>query len=192
MSGGGFTGFPNPTGAKIPYAVDPPWGVTFMAELTLAANATSFSTIFPQINSQPFANIAGWINVTGYGGTDVVSLRFNGDSGANYQDQVITAAAGTTTFTNTNTVSTTLLRCGLPVAVGRSTLFQIVNFATKNKVVQVPNWVGSASAGTASIATVGCGGAWFNILAQVNQIDVLTAGGLNILAGSTLTVIAWN
>ena len=184
---GAFPGTPFPfstptPGLTIPGAYPP----IYLAQQTLAANAVAFPTI---ANLPPFNGLWVFINVTGYGGTDVVSLRFNGDTGTNYWDRTLTVAAGTVTpIVDTNTVSTTLIRCGKPINKGRQVFAQIGNLATKSKVAQIMNQFGSGAAGTVADATISTAGEWVNTTVQINQIDCLTAGGLNILAGSSITV----
>lgn len=183
---GAFPGTPFPfqtptPGLTIPGAYPP----IYLASNTLTANATAFATLIVP----PFNGLWVFINVSGYGGTDVVSLRFNGDSGANYWDRTLTVAAGTVTpIVDTNTVSTTLIRCGKPINKGRQVFAQIGNLASKSKVVQIMNQFGSGAAGTAADSTISTAGEWVNTAAQITQIDCLTAGGANILAGSSICV----
>lgn len=157
----------------------------FLGGWLLTANAVAFPTLF----FPAFNGLWVFINVSGYGGTDVVSLRFNGDSGTNYWDRTLTVAAGTVTpIVDTNTVSTTLMRMGKPINKGRQVFAQIGNLATKSKVCQVINQFGSGTAATVADATISTAGEWVNTAAQITQIDCLTAGGLNILAGSSIAV----
>lgn len=163
-------------------SINPP---VYLGGLVLTANAPSFPVMF----IPPYNSLYVYCNVTGYGGTDVVSLQFNGDTGTNYCDRTVTLAQGTVTpLINTETASTTLIRMGVPVNVGRTVFAQIVNNATRNKVVQTVNAVGSANAATPPLATLSSGGIWFNTTAQITSLQVLTAGGANILAGSSLLV----
>lgn len=165
-----------------PDSVFPP---VYLTGAVLSANAVAFpSLIIPAYNS-----LLIMVNVTGYGGTDVVALRFNTDSGTNYWDRTLTVAAGTVTpIVDTNTVSTTLLRLGKPINKGRQVMAQVGNLAGKSKVVMISNQFGSGAAGTAADTTLGTSGEWVNTTAQITQIDCLTAGGLNILAGSSIMV----
>ena len=179
---GNFPGPPNPFGDIPP----------FDHLLTLEVGPLPASTpAFPTLRFNPMNGLYLFINVTGYGGTDVVSLRFNGDAGANYWDRTITLPAGTTVFADTSTTATTLIRCGKPINKGRAVFAQIVNFAGKPKVVQVLNQFGSGVGATAAEATLSSAGEWVNTTDPINQIDVVTAGGLNILAGSTLVLLGW-
>lgn len=139
---GSFPGNPFPflsitPGLQVPGAYPP----IYIGSQTLAASSPAFPTI---ANIPVFNGLWVFINVSGYGGTDVVSLRFNGDSGTNYWDRTLTVAAGGVVVVDTNTVSTTLIRMGLPINKGRQVFAQIGNLATKSKVVQVsdePVWL---------------------------------------------------
>lgn len=178
---GVFPGIPNLLGPST-------WPPVFVAEMILGASAPQF----PTLKFVPMSGLLLFINVTGYGGTDVVSLRFNGDSGANYWDRTLVIAAGGTAVAETSTTSTTLIRCGKPINKGRAVMAQIVNFATKSKVVQVMNQYGSGAANTLADGTVSTSGEWINTTDLISQIDVLTAGGANILAGSSLVLYGYN
>lgn len=176
-----FPGQPNPN-------YNETWPGVKLAEIILTASAPQF----PTLRFNPMTGLFLFINVTGYGGTDVVALRFNGDSAANYWDRTITLPAGTTVFTDTSTTATTLIRCGKPINKGRAVLAQIVNFATRAKVVQVLNQFGTGTASVAAEATLSTGGEWINTTDLINQIDVVTAGGLNISAGSSLVLLGYS
>src|SRR5262245_35498358 len=110
-----------------PDSVFPP---AYLTGAVLTANTPAFPTLtFPAYNQL-------WIvmSITGYGGTDVVSLRFNADSAANYWDRTLTVAAGTVTpIVDTPTASTTLIRCGKPINKGRAVFAQVVNQLARSK-----------------------------------------------------------
>lgn len=181
---GQFPGQPNPGWSNTP------WPPLVIAERILPASAPQF----PTLTFNPMNGLYLFINVTGYGGTDVVSLRFNGDSGPNYWDRTITLPTGTTVITDTSTTASSLIRCGKPINKGRAVFAQIVNFPNKPKVVQVLNQFGTGTASSAAEATLSAGGEWIDSPSgqQINQIDVVTAGGLNILAGSSLVLLGYN
>jgi hypothetical protein len=156
----------------------------FLGGWQLTANAISFPAIvFPAFNS-----LTVTIYVTGYGGSDVVSLQFNGDTGANYVDRTVTAAAGGVVLTDTPTPNTTLIRMGLPTAQGRVVQANILNNAARRKVVMVNNQIGSADQTAPAAIHLGGLGLWNNTSAQITSITCLTAGGLSILAGSSIAV----
>ena len=174
--------FVNNLGASYgPDSVFPP---VYLTGATLSANAAAFPTLtFPA-----YASLYIYVNVTGYGGSDVVSLRFNGDTGTNYVDRTITAAAGGVVLTDTPTASTTLIRMGIPTNQGRIVQVQILNALARRKVVMINNQIGSADATAPAAIHLGGLGLWNNTTAQITQLDVPTAGGLNILSGSSIMV----
>jgi hypothetical protein len=172
-------------GAPLPFPIQP-----LCPSQTLAANATQFPNdfFFPGV-----PNIIWAVAVPGYGGTDVISFRFNGDSGANYWDNVCTiapvAASGTTAPANSEvaTVSTSLIRLGLPINKWRIGWGQIINQAAREKGVSSNIAIGSATPPTNSNTLhLGAAGGWDGAAPskQINQVTVLTAGGLNMLAGT--------
>lgn len=133
------------------------------------------------------------INIAGYGGGDIASLRFNGDSGTNYWDRHITSVAGGVALVNTQTLSTTLLRlAGNGVTTGRIVSCSIMNIATISKAVGISHLqTGTAAAGTAGVLDLG-GGEWVNTSAQITTIQLVTAGGATLLAGTGFTVFGCN
>lgn len=185
----GFTGpFP---GAPLPFPLVP-----LCPSQILAANATQFPSdfFFPGTN-----NIIWIIAVPGYGGSDVISFRFNNDSGANYWDNTCTiapvAASGTTAPANSEvaTVSTSLIRLGLPINKWRLGWGQILNFANREKGVSSNLAIGSAAPPTnTNTLHLGASGGWDGAAPtqQISRVTVLTAGGLNMLAGTQVWFFA--
>jgi hypothetical protein len=104
-------------------------------------------------------------------------------------DRTITAVAGGVVLVDTPTASTTLIRLGLPTAQARVVQANIINNLSRRKTVMVNNQIGSADATAPATIHLGALGLWNNTTAQIVQIDCVTAGGLNILAGSSIT--AW-
>lgn len=157
----------------------------FVGGWQLTANAPAFPSLsFPAFNS-----LSIYVYVTGYGGSDVVSLQFNGDTGANYLDQtIVTTAGGGVTLSNVNAVNANLIRLGLTTPNGRVASVNIVNNASRRKVVMINNQIGSTDAATLPVLTLGGMGLWANTTAQITSVLCLTAGGLNILAGSSIAV----
>jgi hypothetical protein len=133
------------------------------------------------------------INISGYGGGDIASLRFNGDSGTNYWDRHITSIQGGVALVNTQTISTTLLRlAGNSVSTGRIVSCSIMNIANVSKTVGISHLqTGTAAAGTAGTLDFG-GGEWVNTSAQITTIQLITAGGQNLSIGTGFTVFGCN
>lgn len=175
-------------GIRNPFTQNLPWPIVVIAEGTLSASSPSF----PVFSFSPMNSILLFVNVSGYGGTDVVSAQFNGDTAANYWSRYLTAAQGTATLQNTETTGATAIAMGLPANKGRAVMFQVVNFITRSKIIQVMNQFGSGSTATASTATVSGQGEWLNTTAQITSILLTTVGGLNMTAGSSFQLIGWN
>jgi hypothetical protein len=166
-----------------------PWPPVRVQEQILSASVQQFPTSL-RVNPQSIIWLE--INISGYGGTDVASLRFNGDSGTNYWSRFITAAQGTSTLSNVENVSDTLIRLGPTTNKGRSALVRITNFAGKTKVVNILNTIGSGLAGTASTITLAGSGEWINLTDPIQTIDILTQGGtVTMLTGSSVALLGW-
>lgn len=134
------------------------------------------------------------INIAGYSGGDIASLRFNGDTGANYWSRHITSAAAGVTLVNNESVSQTLLRlAGNTSTQGRSVSCSILNLATVSKAVGISHiQTNTGAAGTAGLLNFG-GGEWVNTSAQITSIEMRTAGGsITMPAGTGFTVFGCN
>jgi hypothetical protein len=175
-------------GLRNPFTQNLPWPVAVIAEGTLSANSPSF----PILSFSPMNSILLFISVSGYAGTDVVSLQFNGDTAANYWSRYLTAAQGTTTLVNTENVGATAIACGLAINKGRAVMVQVVNAVAKSKVAQIMNQFGSGTSATASTATLSGQGEWINTTAPITSILMTTVGGLSMTSGSSFQLIGWN
>lgn len=132
--------------------------------------------------------------ITGYGGSDIASLRFNADStAANYGARWITMSnAATPVLAGTNTTTGGLIPLGAAgITIGRAVEVEITNFTTKNKVVALRNSVEGATQGTFINMEYGWG-QWFNTAAQITSIEMLTQSGQNMLTGSGFVVFGAN
>jgi hypothetical protein len=130
------------------------------------------------------------VNIGGYSGGDIASLRFNGDSGSNYWDRHITWAAGGTTAVNTQNISTQLVRlAGNAVTQGRVVQVVIMNVASITKPVGISHLQTlTGSAATAGVLDIG-GGEWVNTSAQITSIEMRTAGGsITMPAGTRIDI----
>jgi hypothetical protein len=156
-------------------------------KLTIAAANTSVLTI-------PARDILVVIpRVTGYGGADIASLRFNGDTGANYWSKPSSAAAATTAMTvAAASVSQAVARMfSATTTLGRSGCIIITNNATTEKIGSVSGATGSGAAATGGTLEENAFG-WVNTSAQITTIQMLTAGGQTLLAGSGFIVFGAN
>jgi hypothetical protein len=130
----------------------------------------------------------------GCGAGDIISFRFNRDSGNNYQTSFVSAtAAAPPVPTNVFNGTTALLRlAGVSLATGRSGLAIISNLATQIKIVKLAVFDIGAAVGTQSVHELGGGGGWFNTTDQITEIEMLTAGGATMNAGSGFDVFGVN
>lgn len=156
--------------------------------LTASAQATAVVTI--PAREQLYI----LINIAGYSGGDIASLRFNGDTGTNYWSRHITFASGAATGVDNPTPSATLLRlAGNAVTQGRSVSCSIMNLATVSKAVGISHiQTNTGAAATVGVLNIG-GGEWVNTTAQITTIQMLTAGGsITMPAGTGFTVYGSN
>lgn len=134
------------------------------------------------------------VRIVGYGGGgDIASFRFNGDNAANYTSRYLSSVAGGVVWVNNQNVSQTLARLFALVvgAIPRNALIGITNFATVPKVGNVNAQTGVASAATGLQLEAG-GFQWQNTAAQITSIELLTAGGATMLAGTGFAVLGRN
>lgn len=167
-----------------------PVGMERLGSVKLASNAATTGAL--TIPARDFLFLA--INIVGYSSGDIAALRFNGDNGSNYWDMHKLSALGATTWTNAQTVSTTLVRlAGNGVTDGRVVSVSIMNVLGTPKAVGISHLQTntSSAAGTGGTIDAG-GGCWVNTTAQVTSIEMRTAGGANLLAGSGFAVFGIN
>lgn len=136
--------------------------------------------------------ITGDIDISGYGGTDVVSVQCNGDTGANYNTRYVTAVAGQiATLVNAEFASDTMVRFGLPISKGRSVKFSVGN--NNNGKTHLFNSVVSIGTGVAAtLPTVHlcCQGEWMGVV-PITSLLFLTQGGATMLKGSSIRLYCW-
>jgi hypothetical protein len=133
------------------------------------------------------------VNIAGYSGGDIASLRFNADTAANYWDRHLMSATGVATFTNAQNASSTLIRlAGNAVTRGRTVQVSIMNLATASKPVAMSVCTLTGAAATVGDSDVGWG-EWVNTTAQITSIEMRTAGGsITMPAGTGFTVYGSN
>jgi hypothetical protein len=164
-------------------------GFEFLGSTKLAAAAASTAIV----TVEPRDALLIVFRVTGYSGADIASLRFGGtagavDTGANYWDRHLNAAAGATTFTNAQNVSGTLIRlAGATSTLQRAGAVWVNNLATVSKVCRIDVQTSTGAANTAGILDVG-GGEWVNTTQQIRSVQMLDAGANNLNAGSGFAV----
>lgn len=166
----------------------PPTSLPKLASVKLGAAAQTTGAISIQ-NSAAYDALMVVASITGYSGNDIASLRFNGDTAANYWDRHLNAAAGGTVLTNTQNVSSTLIRLGATgVTTGRIVTAMIQNAQASAKEVSISVTTGTGAAATAGLFDVGHG-EWINTTSVITSITMLTAGGtITMNAGTGFAV----
>jgi len=126
--------------------------------------------------------------ITSIAASDRPGFQFNGDLGTNYWDRMLSCAAGTTTWTNTQSTSNTMIR--MPVVAGTQAIIclaDIMNHALSTKGVTMNAQMATGAAGTAGTLAFG-GGEWANAVDQITTIRMLTAASQNMAVGSGFAV----
>jgi hypothetical protein len=162
----------------------------FLGSTVLAGSAVTTGAL----TIEPRDLLCLLVRVTGYSGSDIASLRFNGDSGTNYWSKGASAAAATTAFTVAAAqVSQTLARLfAAGTTLGRSGIVSITNFATTEKIGAVSGATGSGAAATGGTLETNSFG-WVNTTAQITSIELRTAGGsITMPAGTGFQVYGRN
>jgi hypothetical protein len=132
-------------------------------------------------------------NIAGYSGGDIASLRFNGDTGANYWDRHLYSAPGGVTWTNAQNLSTNLIRLAATgVTQGRTVVVNVMNLSNVSKSCAMQVCTLTGSAGTGGQADIGFG-EWVNTAAQITSVEMRTAGGsITMPAGTGFAVYGKN
>jgi hypothetical protein len=157
----------------------------FLDGVNLSVAAANFGTLtIPAFNTL-------WIeiNVSGFSGSDFLSLRFNGDTGTNYVSRYLTAVAGGVVVVDNPFVSATALRI-TPISgtLAAHTSMKINNTAAVSKVCQISTILTTGAAGTAPTAVLSGAGEWVNTTAQITSVLGLVGGANNFNAGSSISI----
>jgi hypothetical protein len=126
------------------------------------------------------------VNVTGYGGSDVVSFRFNADTTAtNYHARwILFSNAATPVVTSANFTTGGNIQLGpTTITTGRSILLGCSNDATHRKICSIQEQEEATAQATFAQMSTGYG-EWFNTTAQITSIEMRTNGGQTLTAGS--------
>src|SRR5579859_2599526 len=107
---------PGGTQSRSVYGAGDGW---ILLDKTKLASGAATTRTLSWTGNWDMLKIEVWI--PGYGGSDVGSLRFNGDSGANYWNRFDSNAATLGTFTGADGGNSgdTWFRLGLPTTTGR-------------------------------------------------------------------------
>jgi hypothetical protein len=127
------------------------------------------------------------------GSADVPSLRFNADTGNNYQSRYVTCADGGTTLTNTAVASTSQARLsGLSSDKPRVIQVTMNNHHDWEKAAVVVSRVNTGAAANTPAIDLAGGYEWVNSTASVTSVELRTVGGANIGGNSELFVFGRN
>ncbi|MES2970914.1 MAG: hypothetical protein V4702_01160 [Patescibacteria group bacterium] len=132
------------------------------------------------------------IRLTGYDVADIPALQFNSDPGTNYCDRHLNANAGSATFGNVERLSADRLSLSFGNGTRPRTITVTVNnHVSTNKSASIVVGSGSSSAAAAPLLQLGSG-MWANTSAQITQVQLITQGANNMLAGTGLLVFGKN
>lgn len=163
-----------------------PWQYLGSARLSVAANTTA------SVSFAAYDVLLVQVNIPAYGGSDVASLQFNGDTATNYWTRFLTVAAGVTTLTNVPNAADSMIQLGAATTNGRSSIINITNPLAKSKVCDITTQIGNGNSTAEGIIHLGGVGEWINTTAQVTSILMKTKGGANMGANSGFVVYGRN
>lgn len=164
-----------------------PAGFDLLGSYKFASSAASSTAI--TIEAREMLVIQ--FNVTGYGGTDIASFRFNGDSGTTYNTSFITWSTAAPT-TPTNTLSTNMIRSGANgVTNQRSGQLTVYNYNGTAHLVTIQSLTQSAAA-TAPVSSFGTGNWNSAASAQITSVQMLCPGGQTLNTGTSFIVWGQN
>jgi hypothetical protein len=173
------------------------WGMDYLGGTFLAASAHETEVV--TLTYPPGSGIAATRKklvlygfIPAYGGTpdvtgDIGSIRFNGDSGANYWSHHATFISGA--WTSTETASATLIRSAPTNSrLSRNFVMEINNIATRSKTVTIKNQTGTNDAAVVGLINIG-GAEWVNTSEQISTVQLINAGSNNMITGSGFFVL---
>lgn len=161
-------------------------GYQFVKRTTLASDGNTLDVQ----SLSTFKYLRVLIALQATGGTVDSNLTFNGDTAANYTSHYVVAWTGT--VTNGVSLSSIPLESGTVPSGGSSlTIFDIVNVANKEKLMNSENMQGATGAAT-GLTVISHKSKWVNTSSAINRITVTNAGTGNILAGSEIVVLGKN
>lgn len=156
----------------------------FLDGATISANAAAF----PLLTFPAWGSLDIRLNILGFSGSDIVSLRFNADTGNNYWDRNLTAVAGGVVFVDNPTTTTSQIRVGIAGTKSISARLTVGNNLSVSKLVSGAVAMGTGAVGTAGTAIASMAGEWVNTAAQIISLSVQCVGANNILSGSSVMV----
>jgi len=173
------------------------WGWDYLGGTFLAASAHETDVV--TLTYPPGSGIAATrkkleihVMVTAYGGSpdvtgDIASLRFNGDSGANYWSHHATFLSGA--WTDFPVADASLIRLGPTNSrLSRNVVLTVNNLATRSKTLTLKNTTGTNNASLVGEINSG-GGEWVNTTDQISTVQLVNASSNNIITGSGFFVL---
>jgi hypothetical protein len=157
-------------------------------KITSAAHETALVNIAARDFLMIFVRIAS------YGGSpdasgDIGSLRFNGDSGANYWTRHLYYGG---TWNDVVITNTSLIRLAPTNSrLSRNVLITVNNLATRGKTCNIKNQTGTADANVAGEVNI-AGGEWVNLVDQITSVQLINQGSNNMGANTGFIVLGKN
>lgn len=176
-----------------------PPGFTFLckANILVAANQIGPCNFPPAPAGMQWRKLIVYDYISGYGGGgDTLGYRFNGDSGANYRQACLTAAAGGITFaagTNNGTGTTQMKLAPADSTLTRNVEIEINNSSEKTeKTAQILSLTGTGVVGTQASWDL-CNGAWISgaSVAITSITSVTLNNNMGAQSGFVVFGMAW-
>lgn len=176
-----------------------PPGFTFLckANISVAANQIGPCNFPPAPAGMQWRKLIVYDYISGYGGGgDTLGYRFNGDAGANYRQECLTAAAGGITFaagTNNGTGTTQMKLAPADSTLTRNVEIEINNSSEKTeKTAQVLSLTGTGAVGTQASIDL-CNGAWISAAStSITSITSVTlTNNMGAQSGFVVFGMAW-
>jgi hypothetical protein len=176
------------------------WGLDVLGSAVLLSAAHETPNV--TLTWPPGSGIAAtrdflWIfvRIASYGGSpdatgDIGSLRFNGDSGANYWTRHLDYQGGV--WSDFQSLSTSLIRLAATNSrLSRNVFVTVNNLATRGKTCNIKNQTGTADAAVAGSVNI-AGGEWVNLVDQITSVQLIDQGSNNMGTGSGFIVLGKN
>lgn len=158
---------------------------------SLAAPATSIDvTSIPA--GYAHLRLIAYLRGDGVGANDNAIIRFNADSGANYDYEIGWYAGTSSPVPAEGIATTTPVLARIPNASSPANVFGMVTLdiafyaGTSNHKIAVASFANKLAASTGKIETGQATVAWRSF-AAINEITLIPSGGSNFVAGSRVT-----
>ncbi len=167
---------------------DPLLGWQMLGVGVLGSNANTLTAITIAARDE----IMVVVRLVGYDTADTCALRFNGDTGTNYNSRHMSVAVAGTTWSNQFNSGDTMVKLAPSNSVrSRSFSMMIGNHATSYKQVAISSALGGSGATNEPIVSLSSGG-WFNLADQITSVQLITTGANNMLTGTGIAIYGRN